>query len=120
VKNDHAGDQQPKNQRHQHWRNKPLPEIESTEIGHVTALMVKAGAQTLSVTDSCRGRAVMAKAVTAPSSNSEANRIRRTAINAGNSYEAAGIRQTKRDNSAEFGNRQRKQWLIKPKERTLN
>jgi hypothetical protein len=38
VKNDHSGDRQPKEQRHQHWRNKPLSEIESTDIGHVTAL----------------------------------------------------------------------------------
>jgi hypothetical protein len=37
VKNDHSGDRQPKEQRHQHWRNKPLSEIESTDIGHVTA-----------------------------------------------------------------------------------
>jgi hypothetical protein len=88
MKNDHSGDRQPKEQRHQHWRNKPLSEIESTDIGHVTALQPKAGAQTLSVTDSCRGRAVMPKAVTAPSSNSEANRVHRTAINAGNGHEA--------------------------------
>jgi len=88
VKNDYRGDRQREKQRHQHWRNKPLSEVESTNIGHVTAFRIKAGAQTLSVTDSCRGRAVMAKPVTAPSSNSETNRIRRTAISAGNGYEA--------------------------------
>jgi hypothetical protein len=38
VKNDHSSDRQPEKQRHQHWRNKPLSEIESTDIGHVTAL----------------------------------------------------------------------------------
>jgi hypothetical protein len=86
VKNDHSGDRQPKEQRHQYWRNKPLSEIESTDIGHVTAFLVKAGAPTLSVTDSCRDRAVMTKAVTAPSSDSEGNRVRRTATNAGNGY----------------------------------
>ena len=60
MKNDYSGDHQPEKQRHQHWRNKPLSEIESTDIGHVTAFQNKAGAQTLSVTDSCLGRAVMA------------------------------------------------------------
>jgi hypothetical protein len=74
VKNGHSGDHQPEKQRHQHRRNEPLSEIESTDIGHVTAFLVKAGAPTLSVTDSCRDRAVMTKAVTAPSINSEANR----------------------------------------------
>jgi hypothetical protein len=87
VKNDYCGDRQREKQRHQHRRNKPFSEVESTNIGHVTAFQIKAGAQTLSVTDSCRGRAVMAKGITAPWSNSETNRIRHTAMSAGNGYE---------------------------------
>jgi len=38
LKNDHSGDRQREKQGHQHRRNKPLSEIESTDIGHVTAL----------------------------------------------------------------------------------
>jgi len=45
VKNDHSGYRQREKQRHQHWRNKPLSEVESTDIGHVTAFQIKAGAQ---------------------------------------------------------------------------
>ncbi len=107
VKNDHSGDRQPEEQRHQHWRNKPLSEIKSTDIGHVTPLLVEAGAQPLSVTDSCRGRAVMAKAVTARSPNSEANRIRRTAKRR-IWLRSGGIIQTKRGNSADAGNVRKK------------
>jgi hypothetical protein len=91
MKKDHSGDHQSEKQWHQEWRNKPVSEIESTHIGHVTALLVKAGAQTLSVTDSCRGRAVMVIAITAPLSNSETNRSRRAAVDAGNSYDAVEL-----------------------------
>jgi hypothetical protein len=37
ANNNRSGDQQPKKQRHQQGRNKPLTKIESVGIGHVTA-----------------------------------------------------------------------------------
>ena len=57
VKNRHSGYQQAEKQRHEHRRNKPIPEIKPLTIGHVTAFFVQAGARTLSVTDNSPGRA---------------------------------------------------------------
>jgi hypothetical protein len=119
VKNDNRSDRQREKQRHQHRRNKPLSEVESTDIGHVTAFQIEAGAQTLSVTDSCRGRAVMAKAVTAPSSNSETNRIRGIAISAGNGSEAVKFCEQCEAIRPRRQPLLRKRWPIEAKERTL-
>lgn len=95
AKKDHGGDQQPEKHRHEHRRNKPLSNIESMGVGHVTAFLVEAGAQTLSVTDNSPRRAVMPKAVTAPSSDSEVDRISpHRSENAEDGYEQRNTRQS--------------------------